>query len=101
MHTMYLRRGNVLKAGGGGCYNNATKFQATQCIVHHIGDTFVAAIAFIVHNMLPRIDQLPVQHNFVATKPQRRVVCCMQQYSTDTVGDLLHATKLPSVSLSL
>ena len=45
------------------------------------------ATKFVMSNMLPRIDQL-----FVATTHQRRAACCTQQYSNDTLGNLLPAT---------
>ena len=51
--------------------------------------------------MLPGIDRLSIPRNFVATKLQRRAACCTQQYFYDTLGELLCATKLPSVSLPL
>ena len=42
--------------------------------------------------MLPGIYRLSIPHNFVATNHQRHAACCMQQYSYDTLGNLLPAT---------
>ena len=62
------------------CYNSATKLQATNRTVCH-RRYLLHATTFVACNMLPRIDQLSIPRNFVATKHQRRAACCTQQYS--------------------
>ena len=60
------------------CYNSATMLQATNHIVWH-RRYLLHATTFVACNMLPRIDQLSIPRNFVATKHQRRAACCTQQ----------------------
>ena len=67
------------------------KLQATNGIVCH-RRYLLLATTFVARNMLPRIERMSIPRNFVATKHQRQAACCTQQYSYDTLGDLLPAT---------
>ena len=62
--------------------------QIAQCVIGYL----LHATIFVAHNMLLRINRVAVYSTqFCAMKHQRRAACCRQQYSYNTLGDLLPA----------